>query len=130
MKRISTLGILGSLLLIASAPDQAWAPARRPAIQYCALVLHKLEPINPPSYPNEVLTNRDGLIDAVAGVLDIMTDPTEADPTAWCSPIADIFTLATATTAYFDISAAPNPALDDFRRDWNNVRRLAECPPF
>lgn len=109
--------------------------ASRSSIQYAGLVLKKLEPVNPPSYPEDFFTpsldgissgGREKLSDAVASVVRVMTDPATPGPD-YCGPIVSVLTTAIATNQFFDISRTSNPALEDFRRDWERVKQLAGC---
>lgn len=116
-----------------AAPTSAVAP--RGSIQQAGHVLKKLDVTSPPSYPQEFFSpppapgemgGRERLSDDVADALRVMaeTTSTAAD---YCPPINDILDLATLTTTYFDITRTPNPALDDFKKDWLKVQKQAEC---
>lgn len=116
--------------------DCEGGPASRESIQVAGLVLKKLDLLQPPSYPTEFFTpppspgeigGRERLTDDVADAVRIMSDPLSTGRAEYCPPINDIWNLATLTNAYFEIGQSSNPALEEFRTDWRNVKELAGC---
>ena len=118
------------------SPGRVVLSAPRGSVQQAGLVLKKLDPIDPPSYPNEFFMpppapgekgGRERLTDDVARCVRVMSDPVATNG-VWCESIDNILVLATGTSAYFDISQGSNPALEDFEKDWLRVKQLAGCP--
>ena len=106
----------------------AYASAPRGAVAQCGLVLKKLDFSVPPSYSSDptLYIDLQRLNDDVARVLNLLTEPTVADPESWCPAVVDVLALASGSTAYFS-SLTPNPARDDFVQDWARVVQLAGC---
>lgn len=134
MKRLLG-GFVAASLVALVLVSEAWAPAPRGSIQQVGQVLKKLDLSQPPSYPNEFFTpppapgepgGREKLMDDVSDALRIMADPL-ATGGVWCPSIDDILFLASGTNTYFDISQPSNPALEDFKKDWLKVHKLALC---
>ncbi len=98
-------------------------------------MLKKIDLSQPPSYPTEYFSpspdgiapsGRETLSDDVAAALRVRSAPA-ATAANYCPLINDILILAVGTNPYFDISQTPNPALDDFKKDWVKVKTLAGC---
>jgi hypothetical protein len=116
------------LAIVAALALPAYASAPRGGVAQCGLVLKKLDFSVPPSYSSDptLYIDLQRLNDDVARVLNLLTDPTAADPATWCPAVGDVLALASGSTAYFS-SVTPNPARDDFVQDWVRVAQLAGC---
>lgn len=134
MRRVLAV-LFSSMVLVGVLATEAWAPAPRGSVQQAGHVLKKLDPLDPPSYPQEFFSpapapgepgGRELLTDDVADAVRVMSDP-EATGGVWCPPINDILNRAALTNTYFDIGQPVNPALDDFKKDWQKVTQLAGC---